>query len=73
MEIKRSMGLKRSKTDKQDAQEIEVRYAWLRRNELESSIPMPLNLIDFAKIDEFKRTEVKQTTALKKIYVKALK
>ena len=41
MEIKRSMGLRRSKTDKQDAKEI-ARYAWLRRNELESSIPMPL-------------------------------
>jgi transposase len=66
MEIKRSMGLKRSKTDKQDAQEI-ARYAWLRRNELESSIPMPLNLVDLQRLVSLREQLVKQTTALKNL------
>lgn len=66
MEIKRSMGLKRSKTDKQDAQEI-ARYAWLRRNELDSSIPMPLNLVDLQRLMSLREQLVKQTTALKNL------
>ena len=71
MEIKRSWGLKRSKTDKQDAQEIA--RCMVRRNELESSIPMPLNLIDLQRLMSLREQLVKQTTGIKKIYVKALK
>ena len=66
MEIKRSMGLKRSKTDKQDAEEI-ARYAWLRRNELDSSIPMPLNLVELQRLMSLREQLVKQTTALKNL------
>lgn len=66
MEIKRSMGLKRSKTDKQDAEEI-ARYAWLRRDELESSEPMPLNLVELQRLMSLREQLVKQTTALKNL------
>jgi len=66
MEIKRSMGLKRSKTDKQDAQEI-ARYAWLRRNELEPTQPMPLNLLELQRLMSLREQLVKQTTALKNL------
>ena len=66
MEIKRSMGLKRSITDKQDAQEI-ARYAWLRRNELESSEPMPLNLVEQQRLMSLREQLVKQTKALKNL------
>lgn len=66
MEIKRSMGLKRSKTDKQDAQEI-ARYAWHRRDELDPSVPMPLNLIELQRLMSLREQLVKQTTALKNL------
>lgn len=66
LEIKRSMGLKRGKTDKQDAQEI-ARFAWLRKEELETSIPMPVKLIELQRLMSLREQLVKQSTALKSL------
>lgn len=64
LEIKRSMGLKRGKTDKQDAEEIS-RFAWLRKDELVASVPMPVKLIELQRLMSLREQLVKQTTALK--------
>jgi len=45
IEINRSMGLRRGKSDKADAWEI-ANDAWLRRDELIPSIPPAKNLLD---------------------------
>jgi transposase len=66
LEIKRSMGLKRGKTDKQDAEEI-ARFAWLRKDELDSSIPMPIKLIELQRLMSLREQLVKQSTALKNL------
>ncbi len=66
LEIKRSMGLKRGKTDKQDAEEI-ARFAWLRKDELETSIPMPVKLIEVQRLMSLREQLVKQSTALKSL------
>ncbi len=66
LEIKRSMGLKRGKTDKQDAQEI-ARFAWLRKEELEPSTPMPIKLIELQRLMSLREQLVKQSTALKNL------
>lgn len=66
LEIKRSMGLKRGKTDKQDAEEI-ARFAWLRKEELETSIPMPVKLIELQRLMSLREQLVKQSTALKSL------
>ena len=49
LEIKRSIGLKREKSDKADASNI-AHYAWLRREELESSVPPTEKLIEFQRM-----------------------
>jgi transposase len=67
IEIKRSMGLKRGKTDKQDATEI-ARFAWLRKAELEVSIPMPVKLIELQKLMSLREQLVKQSVSLKNLY-----
>jgi transposase len=67
IEIKRSLGLRRVKTDKQDAEDI-AKYAWLRRQELELSEPMPLNLLELQKLMSLREQLVKQSTALKNLY-----
>lgn len=64
MEIKRSMGLKRGKTDKADAKEI-ARYAWLRREELIPSVPPPVKLIELQRMMSLREQLVKQSTSLK--------
>lgn len=64
MEIKRSMGLKRGKTDKADAQEI-ARYAWLRREELTPTVPPPAKLIELQRMMSLREQLVKQATSLK--------
>lgn len=64
MEIKRSMGLKRGKTDKADSMEI-ARYAWLRRGELIPSIPPPVKLIELQRMMSLREQLVKHTTSLK--------
>lgn len=66
LEIKRSMGLKRGKTDKQDSEEI-ARFAWLRKQELESSVPMPVKLIELQRLMSLREQFVKQSTALKSL------
>lgn len=64
LEIKRSMGFRRGKSDKTDAYEI-ARFAWLRRAELECSVPMPKNLIELQRLMSLRNQLVKQSTALK--------
>ncbi len=66
LEIKRSVGLKRGKTDKQDAEQI-ARFAWLRKEELETSIPMPVKLIELQRLMSLREQLVKQSTALKSL------
>lgn len=66
LEIKRSMGLKRGKTDRQDAEEIS-RFAWLRKEELETSVPMPVKLIELQRLMSLREQLVKQSTALKSL------
>jgi len=64
MEIKRSMGLKRGKSDKADSKEI-ARYAWLRRAELSPSTPPPVKLIELQRMMSLREQLVKQATSLK--------
>jgi transposase len=64
MEIKRSMGLKRGKSDKADSKEI-ARYAWLRRAELSPSTPPPAKLIELQRMMSLREQLVKHTTSLK--------
>jgi transposase len=66
LEIKRSMGLKRGKTDKMDSYEI-ARFAWLRKEELECSIPMSPKLIELQRLMSLREQLVKQSTALKNL------
>jgi transposase len=66
IEIKRSMGLKRGKSDKADAWEI-ANYAWLRREELEPSTPPAKNLIELQRMMSLREQLVKQQTASKNL------
>lgn len=66
IEIKRSMGLKRGKSDKADAWEI-ANYAWLRRDELVPSIPPAKNLIELQRMMSLREQLVKQQTASKNL------
>jgi transposase len=65
-EIKRSMGLKRGKSDKADAKEIAY-YAWLRREDLVPSTPPAANLIELQRMMSLREQLVKQATALKNL------
>lgn len=67
IEIKRSMGLKRGKSDKADAWEI-ANYAWLRREELEPSTPPAKKLIELQRMMSLREQLVKQLTASKNLY-----
>lgn len=67
IEIKRSMGLKRGKSDKADAWEI-ANYAWLRRDELTPSVPPAKNLIELQRMMSLREQLVKQLTAGKNLY-----
>jgi transposase len=64
LEIKRSIGFKRGKSDKSDAFEI-ARYAWLHREELIPSIPLSERLIELQRLMSLREQLVKQSTALK--------
>lgn len=66
LDLKRSMGFKRGKTDKADSYEI-ARFAWLRKEELKSSIPMPVKLIELQRLMSVREQFVKQSTALKNL------
>ena len=67
IEIKRSMGLRRGKSDKADAWEI-ANYAWLRRDELVPSIPPAKELIELKRMMSLREQLVKQLTASKNLY-----
>lgn len=66
LEIKRSMGFRRGKSDKTDALEI-ARFAWLRKEELLPSVPMPMKLIELQRLMSLREQLVKQSTALKNL------
>lgn len=66
LEIKRSIGFRRGKSDKTDSYEI-ARFAWLRRAELDSSVPMPTKLIELQRLMSLRNQLVKQSTALKSL------
>jgi transposase len=65
-EIKRSMGLKRGKSDKADAKEIAY-YAWLRREDIIPSIPPPANLIELQRMMSLREQLVKHAVSLKNL------
>jgi len=67
IEIKRSMGLKRGKSDKADAWEI-ANYAWLRRDELTPSTPPAKKLIELQRMMSLREQLVKQQTASKNLF-----
>jgi transposase len=66
IEIKRSMGLKRGKSDKADSKEIAY-YAWLRRSELLPSTPPAKNIIELQRMMSLREQFIKQQTALKNL------
>ena len=66
LEIKRSMGLKRGKSDKTDSYEI-ARFAWLRKEELKPSVPMPVKLLELQRLMSLREQLVKQEVALKSL------
>ena len=67
IEIKRSMGLRRGKSDKADAWEI-ANYAWLRRDELVPSTPPAKKLVELQRMMSLREQLVKQLTASKNLY-----
>jgi transposase len=67
IEIKRSMGLRRGKSDKADAWEI-ANYAWLRREELKPSTPPAKKLIELQRMMSLREQLVKQQTASKNLF-----
>lgn len=66
LELKRSMGFKRGKTDKTDSYEI-ARFAWLRKEELKASVPIPLKLLELQRLMSIREQFVKQSTSLKNL------
>ena len=66
LDLKRSMGFKRGKTDKTDSYEI-ARFAWLRKEELEPSVPISLKLLELQRLMSVREQFVKQSTALKNL------
>lgn len=66
IEIKRSMGLKRGKSDKADAWEI-ANYAWLRRDELIPSVPPAKKIIELQRMMSLREQLIKQQTASKNL------
>lgn len=66
IEIKRSMGFKRGKSDKADSYEI-ARFGWLRKDELKPSVPIPVKLLELQRLMSLREQLVKQSTALKNL------
>lgn len=66
IEIKRSIGLKRAKTDKDDAGYL-AHYARLRREEIKQSIPPSQNIIELQRMMSLREQLVKQSVALKNL------
>ena len=67
IEIKRSMGLRRGKSDKADAWEI-TNYAWLRRDELTLSTPPAKKLIELQRMMSLREQLIKQQTASNNLF-----
>lgn len=66
LEIKRSIGLKREKSDKADASNI-AHYAWLRREELACSVPPSKKLIELQRMMSLREQLSKQIVSLKNV------
>lgn len=66
LEMKRSMGFIRGKSDKADSYQI-ARFAWLRKEELIPSVPMPLKLIELQRMMSLREQLVKQSVAMKNL------
>lgn len=66
IEIKRSIGLKRAKTDKDDAGYL-AHYAWLRREEIKQSVPPSQNIIELQRMMSLREQLVKHTVSLKNL------
>lgn len=64
--IKRSIGLKREKSDKADASNI-AHYAWLRREELACSVPPSEKLIELQRMMSLREQLSKQIVSLKNV------
>lgn len=52
------MGLVRGKSDKTDSYQI-ARFAWLRKEELECSVPMSLKLVELQRMMSLREQLVK--------------
>jgi transposase len=66
IEIKRSIGLKRAKTDKDDAGYL-AHYAWIRREEIEQSIPPTPTIVELQRMMSLREQLVKHTVSLKNL------
>lgn len=66
IEIKRSIGLKRAKTDKDDAGYL-AHYAWIRREEIEQSVPPTASIIELQRMMSLREQLVKHTVSLKNL------
>lgn len=66
IEIKRSIGLKRAKTDKDDAGYL-AHYAWLRREEIEQSVPPTHAIIELQRMMSLREQLVKHAVSLKNL------
>ena len=64
MVIKRSIGLKREKSDKADAVNI-AHYAWLRREELKCTVPPSKKLLELQRMMSLREQLSKQIVSLK--------
>lgn len=64
--IKRSIGLKREKSDKADAVSI-AHYAWLRREELKCTVPTSKKLLELQRMMSLREQLSKQIVSLKNV------
>jgi len=64
--IKRSIGLKREKSDKADAANI-AHYAWLRREELKCTVPPTKKLLELQRMMSLREQLSKQIVSLKNV------
>jgi transposase len=71
LQIKRSIGFRRGKSDKSDAEDI-ARYAWLNRENIRLSKPPSKLLLKLQQIKATRELLVKQTVAIKN-QIQALK
>ena len=64
--LKRSIGLKREKSDKADAMNI-AHYAWLRREELKCTVPPSKKLLELQRMMSLREQLSKQIVSLKTV------